>query len=302
MATATYSKKDIMRLADFAGAVKLSEKDGQQFLDVQVMRVGAWDHPYYGVMLISPSTLSDMVKNFKDNVRRQDLPTDFFHESDREASGWFTDLYTLNDGKELWGKVKPTPKLLKMLADGEVRYFSADFYFEWTDPETNVSYKNVLNGGGFVNRPFIKGMQPVAELSEGGTLKMKTVEQLNEEIKALGEKHGEEVKKLGEQIAAKDAEIVELKAEKAKLLSEKETAAKEAKFAKMLSEGKACAAQKEAYMSGDMDKFMELAQPLNVAPKGGEGGEGSKRQLSDEEKAACKALGLSEEDYLKYNK
>ena len=306
MATKTLEKNTLCRLNEFGGAVKLGEKDkdGTQTVKVQVMRTGAWEHPWYGTMLITPNTLSDMVRNFKENVRRQDLPADYFHESEREAAGWFTDLYLEENGSELWGDVQPTPKLLQMLADKEVRYFSADFYFEWTDPETAVTYKNVLNGGGFVNRPFIKGMQPVAELSEGN--QMKTVEQLQNEIKALSDAHAEEIKKLGEAAKAKDAEIAELKGKLALAEKEKAVAAKEKQFSDLCAAGKACAAQKDAFMAGDMIKFAELAQPVNTVTNGDEGGEddkgGDAYELSEDEKAICKKLNLTEDEFRKFNK
>ena len=296
-------KDKLLRLREFAGEIKFSSPDGsQESSDVQIMRAGAWEHPWYGTMIITPNTFSDMIKNFKDNVRRQDLPVDYFHESEREAAGWFTDLFLAENGQELWGKVRWTPKAQKMLPDKEVRYFSADFYFEWTDPETGVSYKNVLNGGGLVNRPFIKGMQPVTELSEGNKM---TLEQAQNEIKTLGETisaKDAEIKSLGETITAKDSEIATLKAEKAAAAKEKELADKEAKFAKLCSDGKACAAQHDAFMADDMIKFAELAQPLNVVQKGTEKSVEEKTELSAEEKAACTLLGISAEDFLKYNK
>lgn len=297
------AKQECLRLKDFAGEVRLKEKDGKQSVKVQIMRVGGWEHPWYGAMLITPNTLSDMVNNFKNNVRRQDLAADYFHESEREAAAWFTDLYIENNGQELWADMAPTPKLLKMLADKEVRYFSADFYFEWTDPETGVSYKNVLNGGGFVNRPFIKGMEPVTELSEGE--KMLNLEEAKKEVAKLSEQitaKDVEIKTLAESVKVKDGEIATLKADAAKAAKEKEIAEKKAKFSELCAKGKACAAQEEAYMSNDMVKFAELAQPLNPAAAGGEGGGKTEvKELSDEEKAACKALGLSEEDFRKYN-
>ena len=36
----------------------------------------------------------------------------------------------------------------------------------------------------------------------------------------------------------------------------------------MLTEGKACAAQKESFLKGDMTEFIKLAQPLNLKPSG----------------------------------
>lgn len=296
-------EQPILRLKEFRGEIKFAESS-KEVSDVQILRAGAFEHPYYGVMLITQQVLKDMVRNFEERVRRQDLPIDYFHESDREAAGWFQKLFVSPDGNELWGTAKWTPKAQKMLAEGEVKYFSADFYFEWTDPETGVTYKNVLNGGGLVNRPFVKDMKPVIELSEGN-LSMKTVEQLNGEIKTLGEQMAAkdaEVKTLGEKLAAKDTEISELKGKIAANAKEAEKAAKEAKFNELCTKGKACAAQKEAYMEGDMVKFAELAQPLNVVENGDNSGGKDKTELSEADKAAAKAFGLTEEEYVKYNK
>lgn len=305
------AKQELLRLADFAGEIKLAAPDApaeqQSVVKVQVMRAGQWEHPWYGQMIITASDLAEFVRNFKANVKRQDLPADYFHESEGEAAGWFKDLYIDGNGQQLWGDIQVTPKCLQMLSDKAIRYFSADFYFQWTDPETGVGYKNVLNGGGFVNRPFIKDMQPVTELSEGNTM-FKTLEEaktvLAERDATIVGKDAE-IKKLSDKAQEDSATIATLKAEKAEAAKAKELADKEAAFTKLCADGKACAAQKDAYMSNDMAKFAELAQPLNVVTKGTEEVtevDNSKKELSDDEKRACKLLNISEEDFHKYNK
>jgi phage I-like protein len=300
------SANELLRLAEFAGQIKFADANApdKNIVQVQVLRVGAWEHPWYGTMIITPNTLADMIKNFKDNVKRQDLPIDYFHESDKEAAGWVKDLTLSDNGQELWASVQITPKCAQMLADKEIRYFSADFYFDWTDPETGVSYKNVLNGGGFVNRPFVKDMQPITELSEGENMDIVEAKKLLAEKDAKISEHEATVKKLSDESKAKDVEIATLKAEKAEAAKAKELADKEAKFADLCAKGKACAAQKEAYMSGDMVKFAELSQPVNVVTAGETVvvTEAKEVKLSAEEKAACKLLGLTEEEFLKYNK
>lgn len=312
------AKPQLMRLRE-AFEIKLAEGEAApKVSDVQVLRCGAFDHPWYGTMLITPMVLSDMVKNFDNRVRRQDISFDFFHESEGVASGWPTKLYLADNGQALFATTQWTPKAQQMLADKEVRYFSADFVFEWTDPETGVSYKNVLFGGGLVNRPFVKDMQPVIELSEG-TNQMKTVEQLNAEITKLSEGHAAAIKQLAE---TKDAEIAEIKGKLA--LSEKNgkeakeaaaLAAKEKQFSDLCVAGKACAAQKEAFMSVDMVKFAELAKPVNVVTtedetdvielgegKGGKAGEGAKLyELSEQEKQICKTFGLTQKEFCEGN-
>lgn len=303
------NKSAILRLSELGKEILLAEAGKPD--TVQVLRVGAWLHEWYGPMLITQQVLSDMVRNFDDKVRRQDINFDFFHESDKEASGWPTRLYLSDDSQELWAEVKWTPKAKRMLADKEVRYFSADFSFEWTDPETGVTYKNVLFGGGLVNRPFVKDMQPVVELNE--RVNEMTLAELQAQVKTLGEQlvakdadisaKSEEVKTLGEKVKSLGEEVITLKGEKAKAAKEAADAAKVAKFEEMVRNGKACPAQKEAFLADDLCKFAELAQPINLNEGGGQGGKvpTNVSGLSDEEKAMCKKLNLSEEDYAKYN-
>ena len=130
--------------------------------DVQILRVGSFKHPKYGEFEITPTILLEMKKNFDDKIRGIDIGFDYFHESDKEASGWPTELYLLNEDTELWAKVDWTPKAQRMLYERELRYFSPDFAFKWTDPESGQEFNNVLFGGGLTNRPFVKDMAAIA--------------------------------------------------------------------------------------------------------------------------------------------
>jgi phage I-like protein len=297
---------DTLRLRS-SDEIQLGE--GKDTSTVQVLRVGKFKHPRYGNMDITKQTLADMVQNFGENVRRQDLPIDFFHESDKEAAGWITKLYTAQDGKALLADAKWTPRAQKKIQDREVRYFSADFAFQWTDPETSVGYKNVLFGGGLVNRPFVKDMKPVIELSEGD--QMKTVEQLEGELKTLSEQNAKllsdkdaEIKTLSEKLSAAESEVSTARAEKAKVAKEAEEAALLSEFEGMVKEGKAVPAQKDAWLKNDTKEFARLAKPVNLSENGGNGGGTSKEgvyQLSDADKAACKLFGITEEEFCKHN-
>lgn len=82
-----------------------------------------------------------------------------------------------------------------------------------------------------------------------------------EELKAMVL---ELLKKLEElQAAGQDVQ-----AQLTEIRKEKETTEKRAAFSKLLSEGKACKAQEEAYIAGDMVKFIELAQSVKLEEKG----------------------------------
>lgn len=314
--------------------IKLSDSNigpgGANNPSVQVLRVGKFNHPKYGEFEITQATLAEMKQNFDNNVRGVDIAFDYFHESDKEASGWPSELYLSDDGNELWSKVDWTPAAQRKLAEREIRYFSPDFAFQWEDPETGKTYKNVLFGGGLTNRPFVKDMaaivaheqkgkpmteeqvkklEAVLKLAEDGADNMKKMQADQLAMKAHLEKlgaapaahpapvaaavkpkladgpeandNGSEDENDGDDCEDSDdpmvlkKQLAEMKkklaeyAENAKKLEEsKLMAEKTNKFNILLSEGKACAAQKDAFMKGDMDTFIKLSQPLNLEGKG----------------------------------
>lgn len=149
--------------------IKLDEKasgDGPAVSDVQLLRVGTFYHERYGEVKITPTILSDMVKNWKNNVRKIDLAIDYKHESEDIAAGWMKKVYLSDDGQELWSTVSWTPRGRKVLSDKEFRYLSADFNFDYQDNETLQKYGPTLLGAGLTNRPVIKAMEPAVELTE----------------------------------------------------------------------------------------------------------------------------------------
>lgn len=100
-------------------------------------------------------------------------------------------------------------------------------------------------------------------------VKFKELELSPDELKKKLAKMTEENQKLSDKLA---------KLEEAKKLAEKETA-----FSTLLSEGKAVPAQKEAYIAGDMEKFIELSEEINTEAVG-HGGEGDAAKKKDGEK------------------
>lgn len=155
--------------------------------DVQILRVGKFNHPKYGKFEITPKTLAEFKQNFDNKVRGIDIAFDYFHDSDKEASGWPTELYLTENGTELWAKVDWTPTASKKLTEREVRYFSPDFAFQWKDPESGVLYNNVLFGGGLTNRPFVKEMSAIVAAEErgNGMAKIATLKEIQDELAKL---------------------------------------------------------------------------------------------------------------------
>jgi hypothetical protein len=155
---------------NFPFEIKLAEASNDSVRgapEVQVLRVGNFNHPEYGKFSITPDTLRRMKKNFDEKVRRVDVSFDWFHENQKTAAAWPTRLELRESDTELWAvDIKWTPRASQALLDREVRYFSPEFVQEWVDPETNAAYQDVLFGGGLTNRPFVKDMAAIVALSE----------------------------------------------------------------------------------------------------------------------------------------
>ena len=289
-----------MRLKNTSVFASLNLSEGHQVPnEVQVLRVGKFKHPQYGAFEITSQVLAEMKANFDKRVRGIDISFDYYHESNEDASGWVKSLELRENGAELWAKVDWTPKAAQKLAERELRYFSPDFAFKWEDPENGNSFNNVLFGGGLTNRPFVKEMQAiVADENKTGEKNMTELEKaqaalklaeaqnlkLSEEKMAMEKKMEDMIPKADgmSKVQELEAKIAELQAELAKakqseesMLAEKKAAEaaklcaeKENEFNVLLSEGKACAAQKDAFVKGDMAAFIKLAQPLNLKPSG----------------------------------
>jgi Mu-like prophage I protein len=284
-------------------SIMLDEVVAQVPKELQILRVGKFNHPQYGAFEITTATLAEMKANFDNKIRGIDMAFDYFHDSDKDASAWVNSLELRESGTELWATVSWTPKATQKLAERELRYFSPDFAFKWEDPETGTSFNNVLFGGGLTNRPFVKEMQAIVadEKQRGNTMTelekaQAKIKELEAKTVKLSEQNADMEKKLalpppaalpadkeeGDEVAALKKTIADLQAQLAKAqgdsqaaLAEKakadeavKMAEKNAAFNTMLSEGKACVAQKDAYLKGDMNEFIKLAQPLNMKGSG----------------------------------
>lgn len=292
-------------------AIELSDK-GSVPNRVQVLRVGNFNHPDYGKFSITPVVLSDMKRNFEERTRGVDICFDYYHHSDKDAAAWVTKLELSEDGNELFAEVEWTPVAHKKLSDRELRYFSPDFTFQWKDPESGATHKNILFGGGLTNRPFVKEMQAIvaaettekkmnleqalAKIAEIEAANVKLLEEKTQEIQLSETGKTEAITKLEGDIKSLQDNLEVMKSDNEKLLTEKREAdeakvlsEKNAKFSMLLSEGKACAAQKDSFLSGDMETFIKLSQPLNLK------GAGKSESKTDSEDKADKAIKLAEE-------
>lgn len=293
--------------------------DGQEqsdTIEVQLFRVGSFYDDRYGTVQITEKHLSEMLSNFNNRTRGIDIALDFSHENDKKAAGWITSLRLGEDKQSLWGTVKLTAAGQQSVSTKEFRYISPEFDLAYKDNEERKLRGPTLLGAGLTNRPVIKAMAPTVALKEitpEEQAQMKTFEEVQAELKKATDTIADQTKKFEElskkfddvvaaaapaapaepkageptnledalkEISALKAKIAELEG-KEKAASEKVAAAeKNAAFTKMLSEGKAVEAQRDAFIKGDMISFAEKATAVKF------GAQGSGKTPSGEGKSA----------------
>lgn len=241
--------------------VKLSEFDSvfTPPSDVHLLRTGVFSYYSEDDMEINSGHILSFIENFNKKVRGCDLAIDYSHDNMDEAAGWVEDLFSSPDGQELWAKIKWTPEGKRSLVEREYRYISAEFAFDYKSQEGNVSYGPTLYGAGLTNRPFVKNMKPLVEMSEQE--KNMTLE----ELKAKVAEQDALLKTLNVNLSEKDALIKKQKDESEKV---KQLAEKTETFNKMLSEAKVVEAQRSAFIEGDMVKFSELSGSVKFEKMG----------------------------------
>lgn len=292
---------------------------------IQVAKVGTFFDERYGKIEITKDVLVKFKENFEKKIRKIDLALDYKHENDDIAAAWFEKLELSEDGTELWAQVDWTPLGKKRVQEKEFRYISPEFNMDYKDNETLVKHGPTLLGAGLTNRPVIKGMSPaiaLREISNEEIEDMKKAEELQKDLEAANKKLSEteaKVKeleegakkdepKLDESMSAEDmlkkiselsAKILELEAELAKKKAEVELSEKNKTFDKMLSEGKVCEAQRDAFIKNDVVKFSELAKPVKLNEQG-HGDDKDTTDDSTEDAVYEKAMKLAEEKKISF--
>lgn len=176
--------------------------------EIHVVPTGKWSHPVYGEMEITSAHVAEFVKNFKDKVRR-DIPITAGHDNgmnggELPAVGWFKEL--IDRGVNgLYAVVEWTEEGQRLLKARAFKYFSPEFYEEYSDPETGEKRSHVLVGGALTNKPYFKELDAVVAFSEPAiihqfshsmdlnTILAKKAEELTAEEKAFVKEHEAEL-------------------------------------------------------------------------------------------------------------
>jgi phage I-like protein len=276
---------------------------------IELAKVVNGTHVNYGKVEITKEMLQSFARNFNEGVVGVDLMIDYDHEQ-RGAAGWVKSVFLDRDGNTLLGEVKWTPKGAQCLSDREFRYFSPEFSLNYTHPHTGVQHGPTLLGGGLVNRPFLK-MDAIVSFKErnkkqNSEVKMETIAM--SEHKAITSDLEKQISdyKLSELnvkkvVDGQKEEITKLSEKVKELEAEKKQAEEKAKNEKLFNEGKINAAQLEALNEGkDFYEVLNLSETMNNEPQGATGNQDNV-VLSEADEKAMKAMGLSKEDYVKYN-
>jgi phage I-like protein len=129
----------------------------------EVLRAGDFDRGGRKLS-ISEADLDKAVENFNRWMEEGgEIPVDYDHSfgerGDSTAAGWYTELK--RKGKSLFARVRWTTRAAKQIADGEYRFFSPEFTKDWRN-ESGTPEGFTILAGALTNRPFLRGMTPVA--------------------------------------------------------------------------------------------------------------------------------------------
>jgi phage I-like protein len=131
---------------------------------IQAAPMGTFHHPVYGEAVIDDVKIDRYIQHFEQNIYGQEPPISYEHfgmdaSKGHKAAGWVKSMERREDG--MWWLVAFTEEATTEVRNGEWRYFSPEWYDEWTDPATQITYKDVPAGGALTNNPFYKNMVPL---------------------------------------------------------------------------------------------------------------------------------------------
>lgn len=119
---------------------------------------------------ISEADLDAMVANFQRwQQMGAEVPVDYDHSfyegGESRAAGWFTEL--ARKGRSLFARVHWTEKAAELIRNREYRFFSPEWHPNWKAEGGEAEGPTML-AGALTNRPFLRGMTPVALSQEAG--------------------------------------------------------------------------------------------------------------------------------------
>lgn len=291
-------------------------RDGK-LATLEILKVGEWKSKSHGNFTITREMLEEAIVNFNNNIHRltdekgePQIPLNFSHNEGDLAAGWIKKL-ELNESKTvLIAGIDLTPIGREKAENKEFIFSSSEFSFVYFDPELNQKFKNVLTGVALTNIPFVRGMDSIKLTQKKEDMEeiLKLAMNLTDEEKVIlfekfkdmaksikGSEHeNDKDKKLSKKT---DPDQLKLSNRITSLEKELQTSKKEHDFTVLLAEGKVVPAQKEAYLTNNINEMIKNSakSDMNFNQQSSSGNQGKKSDKIDtKEKAEDEAIKLAE--------
>lgn len=209
------------------GELTASEKDGVP-TEIPVLPKGEFMTLPYGNMVLDDGVFDQMIANFENQIRRA-VPVDFDHAwENTRAAGWIKKLINKESG--LWAEVKWNKKGTESVKDEEYKMISAEWSFDYVDPQKSTHHGAVLVAATLTNRPLMQSMPAITAsetgltntggimvlLNRASTTNEKTMPTITEILqKPAAERTEEELKMLSEAEDLTDEQKTQLETEQA---------------------------------------------------------------------------------------
>lgn len=154
--------------------MKLGEiGDDDVLRGAQLMPIGSWDHPL-GKIQITHERAIKFADQYKKAVTGQRLPVLYIH-SDKanvanpkfgRAAGWMTDVRA-DEKLGVVIDIEFNAEGAKAVRDKEFAYLSAEYFDKVQLPHHDAPETDVIVAAALVNRPHLKGMQPLLNEETG---------------------------------------------------------------------------------------------------------------------------------------
>ena len=136
-----------------------SEKTAELPTEIPILPKGEYMTLPYGNMVLDNNVFEQMIGNFNGNVRRA-VPLDVDHAmNNTKAAGWIKELINKEDG--LWAKVEYTKYGSELVSNREYRMISAEWSFDYVDPQKSTHHGAVLVAATLTNRPLMQSMPTI---------------------------------------------------------------------------------------------------------------------------------------------
>src|SRR5215471_8124529 len=136
---------------------------------IEALPARVYTTPQYGEIPVTVDKLERFITNFKNNVRGQEVATDFEHGRDPakglQASGWYKEFKIAPSSDDpaqqsLYARVEFTNDAKQEVKDGKWKYWSLEWDDEYHTDNGEV-VADIILGGGLTNRPVAKRTMPI---------------------------------------------------------------------------------------------------------------------------------------------